>query len=456
MEDPFSLQTAGGLLAVFVLILANGFFVAAEFSLVAVRRSRIDQLVAEGRGRAKAAQRAITHLDAYLAATQLGITMSSLALGWIGEPALAHIIEPLFGFLPPQAAFASSHAVAVAVAFAVITSLHIVLGELAPKSLALQRAEATALAVATPLELYLRLFRPAILLLNSLGNHVVRLFGLHPATGEETVHSMEELRILVSASRQAGILGEEAEDIVERAFAFDTITARQVMVPRVEIVAVPVEAAPRDVLARAIESHHTRLPVYEGSIDNVIGIVHIADLVASLEAGGAENVRQVMNPVLVVPELIPADQLLTRMRAERAQMVVLVDEFAGTAGLVTIHDLVERLVGPVLDVREVADDAIERLPEGDALVGGLALVHDVSEQVGIELDEDEADTNTIGGYVVSRLGRIPEPGEELDVDGYRLRIMSMDGRRIDKLRLIRKRGRELPSPDAPLPGESTP
>ncbi|MDP2728249.1 MAG: hemolysin family protein [Dehalococcoidia bacterium] len=437
MEDPSSIQTAGGLLAVVLLVFANGFFVAAEFSLVAVRRSRINQLVAEGHRRARAVQWAVHHLYGCLAASQLGITMSSLALGWIGEPVLARLVEPLFGFLPQDMASYGAHTISVVIAFAFITSLHIVVGEQAPKTLALRRSEATALIVAPPLELYFRIFRPVIYLLNGLGNLMVRPFGLRPVDGEEeAARSVEELRLLVSASRQAGVLSEGAEEIVERVFAFDDFSARQVMVPRVDMVSVPVSASPREALKNAIKHHHTRLPVYEGDLDNVVGVVHLADLVAVLEEGEPEDLRQVMGPVLVVPESMPADRLLTRMRAERAQMVVLVDEYGGTAGLVTIHDLMERLVGPVLDVREVADDTIELLPDGGAILGGLALVHDVNERFGLELDEEE--TDTIGGFVVARLGRLPVPGEEVAIGGYLLRVEGLVGRRFDKLRLTKR------------------
>lgn len=436
MDEPSSLVTAGKLLAVLALVLANGFFVAAEFSLVAMRRSRVEQLLAEGHPLAPAVQRAVQHLDTYLAATQLGITMASLGLGWIGEPALAGLIEPAFRFLPQMWAQVGSHTLAAAGAFALITALHIVLGELTPKSLALQHTERTAMAVGKPLGLFLTVFRPAILLLNSLGNLVLRLIGLRPATGEALVHSVGELKLLVSASHEAGLLGEEAEGIVERAFELDDFAARQVMVPRVEMVCLPVDTAPQVALEVAAAQHHTRLPVYEGDVDNVVGMVHIVDLVTSCQStqAGAVGLRTLMRPVLLVPETIRVDALLTQMKIQRAQMAVLVDEYGGTAGLVTIHDLVERLVGPVLDRQEVTQDAIEPLPDG-ALLGGLALVHDVNERFGLDINDDEFDT--VGGFMLARLGRVPEAGDVVLVDGYVFRVESMDGKRVASVRLTK-------------------
>ena len=444
MEDPDSLITAGKLLAVVVLVFANGFFVAAEFSLVALRRSRVEQLVAEGHPSALTVQRAVQRLDAYLAATQLGITMASLGLGWIGEPALAHVIEGAFVFLPSSLASIASHTLAVAIAFVIITALHIVLGELAPKSLALQRTEATALAVSRPLEVFLFLFRPAILSLNGLGNLVLRACGLQPGSGEESIHSPEELRYLILASHEAGLVGREAEEIAERVFDFDEFTASQIMTPRVEMVCVPVDASPEEAIDVAVEHHHTRLPVYEGSLDNVVGIAHLTDLVGTCRAEAPSGLREISHPALILPETIRADVLLTRMREGRAQMAILVDEYGGTAGVVTIHDLVERLIGPVLDAQESTLDSIELLADSSARIGGLALIHDVGDRFG--LDIGDRDYNTVGGFVQSRLGRIPIVGDEVSVEGYIFRVESMDRRRVERVRLTKADSEPFPDP----------
>ena len=435
MDDLTPVGVAGRLLAVLAIVLANAFFVAGEFSFVSIRRSRVAQLVAEGRPNARAVQRMVKDLNTFLAGTQLGITMTSLALGWIGEPAVSRLIQPALAFLPDRWAEVGAHGFATALAFALVTALHIVLGEVAPKTFALQRTEITALAVARPLEILVTVFRPAILVLNGTANLILRLLGLKRAPGEDQVHSVEELKLLVSASREAGILGEEAEEIVERAFAFDDFSARQVMVPRNEMAAVPADASPEAALDVAVREHHTRMPVFQGDLDDIVGSVHIADLVAACRQGGAPDLAGVVRPVLLVPESIPTDALLTRMRAARDHMAVLVDEYGGTAGLVTLHDLVERLVGPVADEQDVARDRIETLPDGGATLGGMVLVHDANERFDLHIEDGEFDT--LGGFVLARLGRMPVPGDEVRLPGWVLKVEAIDGRRVDRIRLLK-------------------
>ncbi len=434
MDNPSSLDITGRLLAVILLVLANGFFVATEFALVAVRRTRIEELAAQGHPLAPAVLRVVSRLDAFLAACQLGITLASLGLGWIGEPALAALIEPRLHFLPDNWAFLSAHALAGIIAFAIITVLHIVIGELAPKSLAIQRPDGTALAVARPIELFLFLFKPAIVVLNGLGNLLVRALGLQPMREEERVHSVEELRYLVSASGAAGLMGTEAKEIVERAFEFD-VPARYVMVPRTEMACVPIEASLDDALAVGVKHHHTRLPVYTGDLDHIEGIVHLVEVLAATQAEPPPTLRDIVQPALLVPETIHAGTLLTRMQNERVQIAILMEEYGSTAGLVTLHDLVERLVGPVLDTQEVAPDAIETLPNGDSLIGGLALVQDLNAHFGLQIEDDEFDT--VGGLLLARLGRIPAPGDRLPIGRYVLRVESLDGNRVELVRLLR-------------------
>ena len=460
MDDPSGLDITGRLLAVVLLVLANGFFVATEFALVAVRRTRIEELAAQGHPLAPAVLRVISRLDAFLAACQLGITLASLGLGWIGEPALAALIEPLLHFLPDNWAFFSALTPWPAIiAFAIITILHIVLGELAPKSLAIQRPDGTALAVARPIEAFLFLFKPAIVVLNGLGNLLVRSIGLQPMREEERVHSVEELRYLVSASGAAGLMGTEAKEIVERAFAFDEVPARYVMVPRTEMACVPIEASLEDALAVGIEHHHTRLPVYAGDLDHIEGIVHLVEVLAATQAEPQPTLRDIVQPALLVPETIHAGALLTRMQNERVQIAILMEEYGSTAGLVTLHDLVERLVGPVLDAQEVAPDAIEPLPNGEALIGGLALVQDLNAHFGLRIEDDEFDT--VGGLILARLGRIPVPGDRLPIGRYVLRVESLDGNRVEYIRLLRagrdrRASSEAETGDAPEDGELRP
>src|SRR5215203_5334656 len=272
------LPTTFGLIAVVILVLANGFFVATEFAIVAVRRSRLEELVRDGRAGAAAASEVVRHLDSYIAATQFGITLASLALGWIGEPALAHLLEPPLTMLVAGFAPMAAHGVAIGVAFAVITGLHIVIGELAPKGLALQRPEITTLWVARPIQVFHGVFKWPITALNAVGNGALKLFGLQPASGHEMVHSVEELRLLVTGMQQAGVVDVTEARIARRAFAFGELTASSLMTPRTEIEAVPVIATLEELLRIAETTRRHRLPVYEGSLDHVLGLLHVQDL----------------------------------------------------------------------------------------------------------------------------------------------------------------------------------
>ncbi|TAK35001.1 MAG: HlyC/CorC family transporter [Chloroflexota bacterium] len=425
------------LLAVFALVLANGFFVAAEFSLVAIRRSRVEQLIAEGHPLASAVQRGVMHLDTYLAATQLGITMASIGLGWIGEPALAGLVEPAFQALPAQWAWIGTHTLAVAIAFAIITALHIVLGELAPKSLALQRTEGTALAVGKPLELFLILFRPAIWLLNGAGNWVLRLVGLNPATSEEMVHSVEELRYLVTASRQAGVLDSVESEMIDRAFLFGETRAHEVMVPRTEMVGIDVDTSLEEALEIISREGYSRVPIYQENLDNIVGILHLRDLVRAVrqKENLASSVRGIMRPALLLPESVSAEIILGEMRRRRTQMAILIDEYSGTAGLVTMEDLLEEIVGEVHDEFESPHEAVRPQPDGTVLIDGLLPIDEFKERFGLRLEDEEYDT--VGGLIMDQLGRVAQLGDEVILEKYRLVVEAMDGRRVATVRLFK-------------------
>jgi putative hemolysin len=324
--------------------------VATEFAIVAVRRARLEQLAAAGSTSARAAKDVVGHLDAYIAACQLGITRASLALGWIGEPTLAALVEPPLEWLVGRFAPAAAHGVAIGVSFALFTALHIVIGELAPKGLALQRPEATTLCIARPIRLFYALFRWPITGLNAVGNGVLRLAGLEPAAGHEMVHSVEELRILVTASQQAGAVEATEARIASHAFAFGELTAAALMTPRTELEAVPVTAPPDELLALAASGRHSRVLVYEGSLDEVVGVLHVRDLFPVLgREGEAFDLRALVRPVLMVPATKRADDLLEEMRAARRRLALVIDEYGGTAGVVTLEDLMEALVGRIED-----------------------------------------------------------------------------------------------------------
>lgn len=443
------------LLVAVALVATNGFFVAAEFSLVKVRKTRIDQLVAEGKGSAKVVQREIDHLDNYIAATQLGITLASLSLGWLGEPALARIFEPLFDtFLVGDAAKAAAHTIAGVISFAIITAFHIVLGELVPKSIALQRTEATALFVARPLAVFNIVFRPFIMMMNGLGNFIVGLLGLQAnGGGHVSVHSVEELEMLVTQSREAGVLDKEEEVLLRRVFDFSEKTANQIMMPRTSIVGVPKEISIDELIEVTTREHYTRLPVYNGTIDKIIGVLHIKDLFAvvrhNLKDDHADfQVTHIMRPVLKVPETVSLEDLLARMKKDKVHLTVVIDEYGGTAGIVTIEDILEEIVGAVDDEFDTKEEGqkpeIEQLADGSTLVSGLLIISEFAERFGIELPE--SDYETIAGYIFGELGRTPEVGDTLTFENYSVHIVEMDGLRIDRLKVI-------PTPKAPDEGD---
>jgi putative hemolysin len=441
-----------GLLAVVVLVLANGFFVATEFAIVAVRRSRLEQLAAEGHVTARAAQDVVGHLDAYIAACQLGITMASLALGWIGEPAFAHLVEPPLELLIGQFAPTAAHGVAVGTSFAIITALHIVIGELAPKGLALQRPEATTLWIARPIQLFYVLFRWPITVLNAVGNGVLKLVGLEPAAGHEMVHSVEELRVLVAASQQAGAVEASEARIASRAFQFGEMTAGMLMTPRTELEGVPATATLSELVEAAATKGHNRLLVYANSIDEIEGVLHVRDIFPVLgQAPESITARSLLRPVLVVPETKHADDLLDEMRAARRQLALVIDEYGGTAGIVTLENLVEALVGRIEEEPPFGFEAppITLEADGSLMLDGLMRLEEFEEVAGVKLPEEiHEQVDTLGGLVMSSLDRIPEVGDEIEVSGRTLHVEVLDGRRVDAVRLLPASAPVLRHPDA--------
>ena len=428
-DDAWS--TALGLLAVLVLVFANGFFVAAEFALVSVRRSRVAELVFERRMHATALQRATDRLDAYLAATQFGITLSSLALGWVGEPALAHLIEPALSWLPGTLGTVASHTVAVVIAFAIITSLHIVLGELAPKSLALQRSERTALAIVRPLGLFLLVFRPAILFLNALGNGVLRLCGLQPGHGEGSLHSTAELNLLIQASQEGGLIREAQQEAVERIFSIGERKVRDIMTPRHEVFWLDADD-PRDVVLKAIrECDHAQVVVSRGEVDEIVGVVRKQDLLDQVLDGKEIDIAAATQPPIVVHESMTILAVLETFQSQPMRMAVVVDEYGSLEGIVTQTDLLEAIAGDIPEHGE-EPDVIER-PDGSLLIDGMMPARQAFERLEFSEVPDSDDFTTLAGYVISQLGRIPAVGDDFEAGGWRFEVVDMDGRRIDKI-----------------------
>jgi CBS domain containing-hemolysin-like protein len=420
-----------GIFAVLVLVAGNGFFVAAEFSLVAVRRSRVVELAASGRSNAAALQRALDNLDANLAATQLGITVSSLALGWVGEPALAHLIEPLVSAWPGPLATSASHAIAVAIAFVIITALHIVLGELAPKSLALQRTEATALRVVRPLGLFLFLLRPAILGLNGLGNLVLRAVGLKPGASEESLHSPEELKLLVRASQDAGILGDAQEEVMVRVLNIGGRRVGDIMTSRLEVEWIDADDDREDMLRTIRACRHEQLLVGRGNIDEPLGMIVKQELLDQALDGRPLDPLAIIRDPLVVPEGTRIFRLLEQFKQTPVRLAIVLDEYGSLEGIVTQTDLLEALAGSLPGVEGEESDIVER-QDGSLLIDGMMAADDAFDRLGIKTPADR-DFHTIAGLALKQLAHLPVVGETFVYEGWRFEIVDMDGRRIDKL-----------------------
>jgi CBS domain containing-hemolysin-like protein len=428
--------TIVGLVAVLVLIAANGLFVATEFAYVAVRRSRIEQLAHNGQSRAKLLLASLHDLDNYIAATQLGITMSSLALGWVGEPALARVLEPpLESVFGSWAATAVAHGVSVAIAFTLITTFHIVFGELAPKTLALQRSEQTALFVAAPIAVFNRVFRPFIWIMNAAGRAVVSPFGIRPASEHESNLSADELELVIEASARAGLLSTSELMLARRALEFSAIQADQIMVPRTEVVALDATASLDEVLALVEQHQHTRYPVYEDDLDHILGVLDAKALIRLVHSGATEW-RPLVQPAVAIPESVSVEVAVQAMRARQVQIVVLVDEHGGTSGILTADEVLYRLLGRWLGGGRSQGESVRQLAAGNLLVSGLALIEDVEDATQAELANEDYDT--VGGFIMHRLGRIPRVGDRVEVPGYQFRVMAMDGRRVDRVLVVKQ------------------
>ena len=421
------------LLAVFGLVAVNAFFVAAEFALVSARATRIRELAAAGDRRALSVERAQADLDRAISGTQLGITLASLGLGWIGEPAVARTIQPLLGAFSITSPVAL-HTVAVALAFGIITYLHIVLGELAPKTVALVRPETVSRFVAPPLNAFNRLVSPGIWLLNGSSSLFLRLIGLHSRTGAERVHSPEEIEMLVHQSLREGVVEEDEQAMIQGVFELTRTVAREVMTPRPDIVGVPADATIEDLLVVAAESGFSRLPVYQESIDRIVGVVVIKDLLPWIvdRSRTAPSAREMMREALFVPDTKPVDDLLAELRSQKLHMAIVVDEFGGTDGIVTLEDLVEEIVGEIYDEHDVAHADIAVEPDGRIVIDGGYSFSDLLAKFDLTWEEEY---DTVAGYVIAALGRIPSVGERVSLGEAELEVLELRERRITRIEL---------------------
>ncbi len=427
-----ALDPALGLGLGLFLVFLNGFFVAAEFALVKVRPTQIDPHAKAGDRRAKVARHMLTHLDAYLSATQLGITLASLALGWIGEPAFAWVLEPLVLKLP-GATPALVHSISLTVAFLVITILHIVLGELAPKSLAIRKPEPTSLWVAMPLYLFYKLTFPAIWVLNHAANAILRPFGIEPVGEEELSHDEEELRLIL-ASAPSDRLSRQKQRILDNVFAFSHMPARKIMVPRADVVYLSTEESMEDSIDRARESGHTRFPLCEGDLDHIIGIVHIKDLFRRRPL--PSSLSEVKRDIAFVPQTLKLDRLLRRMRTEKVHIAAVLDEYGGVSGIVTLENVLEELVGEIQDEFDLEAPEITEVGDGEFRVVGSTLVEDLES--ALEVEFSDRDEDTVAGVVLSELGRKPQAGDTIRLGPLSIRVTEVRGNRIHVLRVRRE------------------
>jgi len=477
MEDPdsliqpllFALSTDAGadgisgfavslnLLLVLVLVVANGFFVAAEFALVAVRKSRIEALVAEGNRSAKRVLDILNNLNAYISATQLGITLASLGLGWVGEPAVARLIDgPLFAFAEYTGwSFIASptvlHTISFAIAFSIITFLHIVFGELAPKTAALELSERVSMVIAFPLDIFYRIFNYPIRLLDWAGTKTVRVFGLEPSGEHGSSYTEEEIRQLVRVSHESGHLREEEERLINRVFEFSETTVREAMVPRTEVVAVPFNSSLEDIARAFRQFGYSRLPVYGDSLDDIKGFVHSKDVMQYLAVKPRMfKLERVLKKPFYVVDTAYLEDVLRQMQRQKFHFGFVVDEHGGVEGIITLEDLLEEIVGDISDeYDEEVNEQIREQEDGTVFLDGSLAVRDLNKRYATNLPVSESYT-TLGGFLMAESGEIPKEGDSVVYNGLTFIIEQVEKRRIITVRMVKTD--QADPKDAEVPG----
>jgi putative hemolysin len=439
------------------LILANSFFVAAEYALISVRKTRIEQLVESGRPGAGTALRLKDAIDEFLPAVQLGVTLASLAMGWMGEPIVAHAVDSVLARIFLHASHGRllffSHTLAVPIAFIGITYFQVLLGELVPKSLALQRSEQIAIAVAGPLDIFIRLTKPLILLMNSSARLVLKIFRV-PLSGEASAHSPEEIKMIATAARQGERISEAQERIIHRAIELNQIAVREIMTPRRRIFALPADMTVSQAAARVVQEQRSRIPVFEPGQgpEHIIGVVYSKDLsrltffrlnsmlrakpadVPAHDIGQELQLRQMMREPMLVPETKLVGELLLEFQQRRQQLAIVVDEFGTTTGLVTAEDALEQIVGELEDEFDVADKPVISLGAGAVMLDGSANLRDLEMQMQWSLPR-EAGVETLGGFLMAQMGRIPQAGDSVEYNDRRYTVAEMQGHRIGRVRV---------------------
>jgi len=429
---------------ILALIALNAFFVTAEYALLGSRRSALEQLARAGKAPARAALSLLSDFTLLISGVQLGTTAASVLLGWLGESMLVRIFEPAFaGALPHHAALAA-HSVAAAASLVLITTLLTVLGELVPKALAYERAERTAMLVAPPVALFLRLTRAPVAALNGAANLVLRLLGHRPGKIQRTPPTADEVKLIVSGIRKRGLLAEVQEEMIHGVFDLDRVLVREIMVPRLKITCLPLTRDLKGLLDHIVADQHTRIPIYEGSPDRIVGILYTKDLFAvildrmkkGMPLESPLALRGILHQPMIVPETMPLSQMLERARRRRSQMALVVDEFGTFVGIVTIEDVLEQIVGDIQDEYDVEEERVGKVGESPAELDGSLNLRELEEDYGITLPRD-AGYQTLAGFMLARLGLIPAGGEEVVYGGYRFTVTSLQGHRVARVRVER-------------------
>ena len=433
---------------VLLLVLANGFFVGAEYALVSVRRSRIASLVAEGNKRARTVMRILENLTSYISATQLGVTLASLALGWIGEDTMAHLLEPVFDkILPGSLATVASHTVAVVLAYAVITYLHVVLGELVPKALALDKSEKVSLATAKLIDIFYKVFKAPIWLLNHSGLLVLRWMGLHVKDEHAAVYSEEELRQLISLSHKSGHVLEDERQLIYNVFDFTDTSVESVMTPRTEIEALDIELTPIEMLDLFEKMGYSRMPIYRGTLDNIVGIILQKDLSRLVRRGGQSDINEIIRPPAFLPTSVKLHIAMHSLKRSSAHMALVVDEHGGVEGLVTLEDLLEEIVGDIRDEHdEIAAQQVKQLSPNTFTVSGKLSIRDANKLLNLDLPEADS-YHTIAGFMMARAGKLLRHGDSVDYNGLRFTVEAASRNRILEAKIERQ--------DQDAPAQST-
>ena len=421
------------LLITFFLVALNGFFVAAEFAIVKVRYSQIELRAQKGNRLAGLAQGILNQLDSYLSATQLGITLASLGLGWIGEPVVSKMLIAGMHGVGLDLDEETAHKIALPVAFALITVLHIVFGELAPKSIAIRKSEETTLAVSLPMRVFFILFRPVIWVLNGLSNFLLRLVGIEPAE-EHEAHTAEELRLLVKQSQKTGAIKEDNYQIIQNAFDFSEVTAQQVMAPRKNIFALEVDTPKNEILQELIENGYSRIPVYEDDIDNVLGIVYAKDIFQANIQHEEWKLRDLLRPVTYVYGSTRLNRVLKEFQTKHVHLGIVIDEYGGTEGMISMEDILEELVGEIQDEYDDEKSPVTKNDDGSFTISGIAPLHDVNNYLPVPFPENRQ-YNTFNGLILNRFGRIPPGNETFVLEKYEVTVVARKQNILTQLRV---------------------